>query len=112
MGDFADKLQNKRNLQKKGMPKNINVDASKCKTIKCKCGYNIFVKGVVLKEVKGILFGNGAKNSISQVEVLYCGKCGTFAEGYEGLFIASIQEPETNEVKEEKIITLDTAEKQ
>jgi len=112
MGDYTKNLS--KNLSKKMNQKQINIEASKCKTIKCKCGYNIFVRGVVLKEVKGILIGNGNNNSISQVDVLYCGKCGTFAEGFENVFLAAIQEPkeEEKELIEQpkgKIISLDTA---
>lgn len=45
-------------------------------SVKCQCGNEIFVPGMIFKKVPGVLMGQGAEDIEVPIKVFYCTKCG------------------------------------
>lgn len=71
MGDFTNNLNKKNN----SMQKQVNIDISKTKLVRCECGNPYYQQVVIFREVSGILMGQGGKNVHQPQAVLICTEC-------------------------------------
>lgn len=84
------------------------IDPNGFSILTCECGNDIFIRGIVRKEVPSILMTK-REPQVFQLEVLYCGQCGKFAPGYDNSYlIFKGQGAKSNIFKEESQSTLES----
>jgi hypothetical protein len=57
-------------------PNNIRINPLKYPNVKCECGNEVWLQGVVLKQISGLELGTGTKDQLIDIPVFYCSKCG------------------------------------
>lgn len=58
------------------LPTNIRINPLKYPNVKCECGSEIWLQGVVLKQIPGLELGTGTKDKVFDIPIFYCAKCG------------------------------------
>jgi DNA-directed RNA polymerase subunit RPC12/RpoP len=57
----------------------INISLDKTDEIKCECGNNTFLEGMMLRKVSRFVIGS-SQNAIIPISVMVCSKCGEILE--------------------------------
>ena len=58
---------------------NINLSLDKTEAVKCKCGNEAFIEGVMLRKASRFLTGTD-RDALVPISVMICSKCGDVVE--------------------------------
>ena len=74
-----------------------NVNPLEYPTVKCSCGNEIYIPGVIFKDIPGIALGQGTDNVQVPIKIFYCSKCGKLSKYDEEML--KPYEDKNNEIK-------------